>query len=80
VCRGEPCLSVADQGAGIPTEALPGIFECFHRAGDTGVPGLGLALCIARMLVEAHPGRIGVESAPGRGSTFTHYLPLMLAA
>jgi signal transduction histidine kinase len=80
VTHAEARLSVADQGVGIPAEALPGIFERFHRAGDTRLPGLGLGLYIVRMLVEAHRGRVEAESVPGQGSTFTLHLPLMLAA
>ncbi|WP_049823060.1 sensor histidine kinase [Thermobaculum terrenum] len=69
-------LKVADTGIGIPPEHLPHIFERFYRvdpARSGGGSGLGLA--IARWLAEAHGGGIQVESAPGRGSTFTVRLP-----
>jgi len=69
-------LKVADTGMGIPPEHLPHIFERFYRvdpARSGGGSGLGLA--IARWLAEAHGGGIQVESAPGRGSTFTVRLP-----
>ena len=74
---GEAHLSVTDYGVGVPTEALPQLFERFRRADGTGLPGLGFGLYIARMLVEAHGGRILVESEFGRGSTFTVVLPIL---
>ncbi|MNS34767.1 Alkaline phosphatase synthesis sensor protein PhoR [compost metagenome] len=66
-------VEVADTGVGIPPEERDRIFEAFtqvdmsytRRAG-----GSGLGLAISRSLIEAHGGRIGVESAPGGGSTF----------
>ena len=68
---------MTDHGVGVPTEALPQLFERFRRADGTGLPGLGFGLYIARMLVEAHGGRIQVESEFGRGSTFTVVLPIL---
>ena len=74
---GEARLQVTDRGAGIPPEVLPRLFERFYRADHTGgSSGLGLGLYIARMLVEAHGGRIWAESEVGRGSAFTIALPL----
>jgi PAS domain S-box-containing protein len=76
----EARVSVQDQGVGIAAEALPHLFDRFYRvpgspAGDA--PGLGLGLYIARQLVEAHGGRIWVESdGEGRGSTFRFALPI----
>ncbi|MBA2597124.1 MAG: PAS domain S-box protein [Chloroflexia bacterium] len=73
----EAWVRVVDEGEGIPPETLPRLFERYYRAdrSDTKV-GLGLGLYIARMLVEAHGGRIWAESTPGQGSTFTIALPV----
>ena len=72
----EARVSVADQGVGISADMVPRLFERYYR-GDQGgnSPGLGLGLYIARMLVEAHGGRISAASTPGEGSTFTVVLP-----
>jgi two-component system sensor histidine kinase BaeS len=71
-------IRVEDTGRGIASEEREKIFTPFYRAGraDDGVQGMGLGLTIARDLVVAHGGRIGVESAPGVGSAFTVWLPL----
>ena len=70
-------LQVDDAGIGIPPEDLPHIFRRFYRGRQTrAVPGTGLGLAIAKSIVEQHGGHITVESTPGRGSTFTAYLPL----
>ncbi|MFP2907204.1 ATP-binding protein [Pyxidicoccus sp. 3LFB2] len=74
---GQARVAVRDDGIGISREALPRIFEKFERAvSDRHYGGLGLGLYITRQIVEALGGTIGVESAPGRGSTFTVTLPL----
>jgi two-component system sensor histidine kinase/response regulator len=73
-------ISVRDSGIGIAPEDLPLIFEEFRqiptRRAERHGSGLGLAIC--RKLVEAHNGRIWVESALGQGSTFTFTLPCHL--
>lgn len=70
-------VSVIDRGAGIPGEEIPRLFERYYRANVTArTSGLGLGLYIARMLVEAHSGRIWVESEAGKGSTFSFTLPI----
>ena len=71
-------IGVADTGDGIPPEDLPYVFERFYRADPSRVRatgGAGLGLTIARRLVEAHGGTIGVESEVGKGSRFTFTLP-----
>lgn len=71
---------VQDTGQGIPREHLPHIFKRFYRVEPSrsrAHGGSGLGLTIARMLVEAHEGRIWAESpGPGQGSTFTFTLPV----
>jgi len=72
---------VADTGCGIPPEEIPHIFERFYqvdRSRASQGSGLGLSLC--RWIVEAHGGRIAVDSAVGRGSRFAVTLPASTAA
>jgi len=65
-------ISVADTGTGIPREYLNNVFDQFFRVpGQQAQAGAGLGLAIAREIVEAHGGKIAVESAEGEGSTFT---------
>ncbi len=73
-------VSVKDSGVGIPAENLRKIFDRFFTTKTTdsqgqGGTGLGLALC--RDVIEAHQGRIRVESTVGKGTTFTLKLPLV---
>ena len=78
VCEGEIVTSVSDEGPGIAPEELPHLFERYYRtrqAQEHG-EGLGLGLYITRGLVEAHGGRIWVESQVGKGSTFSFTLPV----
>jgi PAS domain S-box-containing protein len=72
-------FSVADNGPGIAQEQLPFIFKRFWR-GQSGETGSGLGLYIARGIVEAHGGRIWVESQQGAGSTFHFTLPVGVSA
>ncbi len=70
-------IAIADQGKGIPPEDLPHLFERFYRGtGANTAEGIGLGLYITRILVEAHGGRIRVESEVGKGSTFYLLLPI----
>jgi len=78
---GEIHLSVTDTGIGIPTEHLPHIFTRFYRVDKSrsrqSGGGSGIGLTIAKYIVEAHGGRIWVESGgEGRGSTFAFSLPV----
>lgn len=75
---GEVAIAVADRGPGIRRHDLDHLFEPFFRGGDaraSATPGSGLGLAVVRGIVEAHGGRVTVETAPGRGSTFTLHLP-----
>lgn len=77
---GEALLSVSDTGVGIPEDDLPYIFERFFRSKRSrrvNPGGSGLGLSIVRWIVEAHKGKIGVESTVGKGSTFTVRLPVL---
>jgi signal transduction histidine kinase len=69
-------IRVADTGPGIPPEDLPNVFTRFWHSTAARTPGAGLGLYIAKALVEAHGGRIWVESEPGHGSAFQFTLPL----
>jgi PAS domain S-box-containing protein len=72
-------IAVSDEGLGIPASEQRRIFEKFYRVDpnmERGIGGTGLGLYISRELVRRVGGRIQVESAPGRGSTFTVELPL----
>lgn len=68
-------FSVTDNGPGIPSEAREHLFERSWQGGAADLRGVGLGLTITKSLVEAHGGRIWVESIPGRGSTFAFSLP-----
>jgi two-component system phosphate regulon sensor histidine kinase PhoR len=73
----EICFAVSDTGIGIAAEDLPRIFERFYKVDRSrATSGTGLGLAIARHLVEAHGGRIWVESEVGKGSTFFFTIPL----
>jgi signal transduction histidine kinase len=77
--NGSVKLEVVDHGIGIPPGEQHKIFEKFYRVGDPLVhntKGSGLGLSLVRHIVQAHGGVISVESAPGKGSTFTIALPV----
>lgn len=69
-------VSVQDDGEGIPPEYHAQIFEKFVQVNKAARNGSGLGLAFCRLAVEAHGGRISVESQPHQGSTFTFTLPL----
>lgn len=68
-------VSVTDTGAGIPPDMLEVIFERFWQIGKNDRRGLGLGLYISKCIVEAHGGKIWVESTVGKGSCFLFTLP-----
>jgi signal transduction histidine kinase len=72
-------VSVSDQGGGISPRDQAKLFKPFHQIGQVApgpLGGAGLGLLVCRRLVEAHGGRIWVESEPGNGSTFSFTLPI----
>jgi signal transduction histidine kinase len=73
---GQVSVAVADRGEGIPDSDLPRVFTKFFRRAETRPTGSGLGLWISRGLVEAHGGRLVVESEVGRGSVFRFTLPI----
>jgi two-component system, OmpR family, phosphate regulon sensor histidine kinase PhoR len=71
-------VGVQDSGTGIPSAALPRVFERFYRADpgrDRGLGGTGLGLAIVRHLVQSMGGEVGAESQLGRGTTIRFTLP-----
>ena len=68
-------FEVGDQGPGIPGEHQEALFEKFFRVPGSTAGGAGLGLFIARGIVQAHGGRIGVSSQPGHGATFWFTVP-----
>ena len=72
---GDVRFAVIDTGPGIPPEQVPHIFGRFWQANSSDRRGIGLGLAIAKGIVEAHGGRIWVESQVGCGSTFYFTLP-----
>jgi signal transduction histidine kinase len=70
---------VRDNGEGIPAEDQPKMFERFYRVDKSRARtggGSGLGLTISKRLIEAHGGKIGLQSEQGKGSTFYFTLPV----
>lgn len=76
---GEMAVRVEDTGVGIPADLVPKIFDPYEQAHH-GRGGSGVGLTVVRTLVEAHGGRVWVESEEGRGSSFTFTLPASASA
>ena len=77
--EGEVLVCVADTGVGIPADLVPKIFDPYEQA-HRGRGGSGVGLTVVRSLVEAHGGRVWVESDEGRGSRFMFTLPVATPA
>jgi signal transduction histidine kinase len=76
-------LQVTDMGEGIPADDLPRVFSSLYRADSANIQGIGntgVELAIVKTLVEAHSGRIWVDTEQGKGSTFSILLPVSTAA
>ena len=72
----EIALTVADNGPGLPAEALPHLFDKFYRAPGAAAGGSGLGLSIVKGFVDAHGGSVSAQNRPGGGAEFTVRLPL----
>ena len=79
VSQDEVQVAVSDEGIGIPTTEQERIFDRFARVDNSltrQTPGAGLGLFLVKAVIEAHGGRVWVESRPGQGSTFNVALPI----
>ena len=77
----EACISIADTGIGMSEKEIEQVFRRFWRADsarDRATGGIGIGLPITKEIVERHKGQINVESAEGKGTTFTIALPLVM--
>ncbi|MCL6558200.1 MAG: HAMP domain-containing histidine kinase, partial [Firmicutes bacterium] len=78
--KNKAVITVQDSGIGIRAGELPYIFNRFYRADasrtKSQVQGYGLGLAIAKAIIDSHGGKVEVKSAPGKGTTFTVFLPL----
>ena len=70
------CCTVQDNGVGMTQAQCDRLFERYARGNRTQSIGVGLGLYLCRQIIQAHRGDIGVNSAPGQGTTFWFTLPL----
>jgi signal transduction histidine kinase len=77
---GQIRIWISDDGPGIAAEHLPRVFDRFWQANRSSIRGAGLGLTIAKSIVDAHGGQIGVHSQLGEGSTFFCWLPCLPSA
>src|SRR5207247_6257254 len=75
VAHGEARFWVRDHGPGIPLDEQEQIFDRFSRSDERRDEGAGLGLSIVKAIVDAHRGRVEVDSRPGAGATFTLVIP-----
>ena len=68
-------IAVADRGEGIPADEIERVVQRFVRGRNATSGGSGLGLALVKHAVEAHGGKVAVESQPGLGSTFTLLIP-----
>ncbi len=76
--KGWSIYSITDNGIGIPLRQQKSVFQVFHRVDPQREGGDGLGLAIVQRILERHKGKIQLQSVPGRGSTFTIYLPRVI--
>jgi two-component system sensor histidine kinase SenX3 len=79
----EVLVTISDKGLGIAADELPHIFEPFYRGSEATaaqIHGNGLGLSLVKNIVEAHNGKVDVNSVQGKGSTFMIYLPAAKSA
>jgi two-component system, OmpR family, sensor kinase len=81
VLSGGIVVSIADQRIGVPAADLDRLFERYHRGGNvSGIVGTRVGLYLVKVVAELHGGRMEVESAEGKGSRFTVWLPVGLTS
>ena len=77
--NGNVCFAVSDNGIGLARRNIRRIFDSFYQVDSSlarKAEGCGLGLSIVKFIVDAHKGKITIESKPGKGSTFTVKIPL----
>jgi signal transduction histidine kinase len=72
-------VHICDHGIGIPSHAIPQLFQRFYRADNVlaqQISGIGVGLFVVKEIIDLHGGQIDIDSVEGQGSTFTVTLPL----